>query len=202
MEVSMGRLRNHHEVERERKWISRNDFHHMHWHRRATSTQWFAVSYRRWETGHERCLRSKELPSYWLVESMNATGSITENKSLTNQLMFTRQLCELRQSCANSVPWKMKLFATALSVKSPRLAFDKSCYKSRNWHLRSVWTSFDRPKLHVLILRRSVDNHQAQTRQKKMSMCYTCEKNRERHRNNVTIIQNSRTWIERDVEVL
>ena len=43
----MGRLRNRHEVERERKWISRNDFHHMHWHRRTTSTQWFAVSYRR-----------------------------------------------------------------------------------------------------------------------------------------------------------
>ena len=47
MEVSMGRLRNRHEVERERKQISRNDFHHMHWRRRATSTQWFAISYRR-----------------------------------------------------------------------------------------------------------------------------------------------------------
>ena len=43
----MGRLRNRHEVERERKQISRNDFHHMHWRRRATSTQWFAISYRR-----------------------------------------------------------------------------------------------------------------------------------------------------------
>lgn len=86
MEASMGHLRNRHEVKWEEKRISRSDFHHMHWRRHARSTQRFAISYRRWETGHKRCFRSMELPLYWPDECHLWTLQVQQPKTRASRI--------------------------------------------------------------------------------------------------------------------